>query len=252
MISRMVKVMIAFMSSSFVRLSRMASVYPGINGAGSVESFALMRPARIMEPVLFNRRIMIVKSNLNTTAEQLLAMPGDGNRYELLNGVLIMMSPAGSEHGWIAERMSRRLGDHVEKQQPGRTYAAETGFRISINPDTVRAPDAAFVSDARLKRVEPTSGYLPLAPDLLVEVVSPNDTSSEVEAKAQHWISAGTAIVLVADPANQTIRVYKNESDIHVLRRGDTFDSGDVCGNWKLSVDDAFGINDTGEQTQIA
>ena len=74
-----------------------------------------------------------------TTAEQLIAMPADGNRYELVNGVLRMMSPAGSEHGQIAERISRRLGNYVESNQLGVTYAAETGFRIGTSPDTVRA-----------------------------------------------------------------------------------------------------------------
>jgi Uma2 family endonuclease len=179
-----------------------------------------------------------------STAEQLIAMPDDGNRYELVNGVLRMMSPAGSEHGQIAERISRRLGNHVESNQLGATYAAETGFRISTSPDTVRAPDAAFVSHSRLKSVEPTSGYLPLAPDLVVEVVSPSDSSSDVEAKAEQWLNAGTQVVVVADPANLTLRIYENVGHIRVLRSGDTYSSGRVCGNWELSVNDAFQIQD--------
>ena len=75
-----------------------------------------------------------------TTAEQLSAMADDGHRYELINGVLRMMSPAGSEHGQVADRISRRLGNHVESKNLGATYAAETGFLIRTSPDTVRAP----------------------------------------------------------------------------------------------------------------
>ena len=155
-----------------------------------------------------------------------------------------MMSPAGSEHGWIAGRIFKRLATHVEDFDLGRAYAAETGFMIASSPDTVRAPDACFVSHERLATVESTRSYLPLAPDLVIEVVSPNDTSSEVEAKAAEWLNAGTDIVLVADPANLTIRVYQDGSQIRLLRAGDTFEAGKVCGNWTLSVNDAFDIGD--------
>jgi Uma2 family endonuclease len=188
---------------------------------------------------------MISKTNqLIHNAEQLFAMPNDGNRYELVKGVLVMMSPAGSEHGWIAARILNRLATHVEGSNLGRVYAAETGFKIGSSPDTVRAPDVCFVSHERLATVESTRSYLPLAPDLVVEVVSPNDTSSEIEAKAEEWLEAGTDIVLVADPSNQTIRVYQEGSRILLLRAGDTFEAGKVCGNWKLSVSDAFAIKE--------
>ena len=188
---------------------------------------------------------MISKSSQHvTTAEQLLAMPDDGNRYELAEGMLIMMSPAGSEHGRIAGRIFARLAVHVEQCHLGETYAAETGFRIATSPDTVRAPDAAFVSHERLSTVEPTRGYLPLAPDLVVEVVSPNESFSDVETKVAGWLAAGTRIVLVADPADLSLRVYERGGEVRVLKRGDTFDAGEVCRHWTLDVDDAFQLKD--------
>ena len=188
---------------------------------------------------------MITKTNQQIcNADQLFAMSNDGNRYELVKGVLKMMSPAGSEHGWIAGRIFNRLATHVEELDLGGTYAAGTGFRIASSPDTVRAPDACFVSHGRLATVESTRSYLPLAPDLVVEVVSPNDTSSEVEAKAEEWLKAGTGTVLVADPSNLTIRVYQDGAKILLLRAGDTFDAGPVCGNWQLSVNDALNIEE--------
>ncbi len=185
---------------------------------------------------------MITKTNRQQicTAEQLFAMPNDGHRYELVKGVLKMMSPAGSEHGWIAGRILTRLATHVENADLGRTYAAETGFQIASSPDTVRAPDACFVSHARLASVEATPSYLSLAPDLVVEVVSPSDTSKEVKAKAEEWLQAGTDLVLVADPSNRTLRVFRKGSEILLLGAGDTFEAGDVCGHWTLSVNDAF------------
>ena len=177
-----------------------------------------------------------------TTAEQLFQAPDTGNRLELVEGVLIVMSPAGSEHGWIAGRIFLRLATHVESHDLGRAYAAETGFQISDSPDTVRAPDACFVSHEQLGNVEKTRSFLPLAPDLVVEVVSPNDTSTDVEAKAEQWLEAGSRIVLVADPKNETVRIYRTKAEIQVLRSGETFSSGEVCGNWQVSVDEIFDI----------
>ncbi|MEL7498336.1 MAG: Uma2 family endonuclease [Planctomycetota bacterium] len=178
------------------------------------------------------------------SAKQLFALPNDGNRYELVKGDVVMMSPAGSEHGWIAGRIFVRLATHVEKHDLGRAYAAETGFKIATSPDTVRAPDACFVSHERLNTVEETRSYLPLSPDLVIEVVSPNDNSSEVEAKVEEWLDAGSSIVLVADPKNETLRVYRNKVQIVVLRRGEEFCSGDICGTWRISVNEIFDIQD--------
>jgi Uma2 family endonuclease len=174
------------------------------------------------------------------TAEQLSELPSDGNRYELVQGVLRKMSTAGSEHGWIAGQIFLLLGQHVKKHKLGKTYAAETGFRIGSHPDTVRAPDAAFISHARLKTVEPTRGFLSIAPDLLVEVISPRETFSYVEAKAKQWLESGCQIVVVVDPANQTVYVHRSLSEILVLGIGETFESGEVCGNWTFNVSEIF------------
>ncbi len=184
---------------------------------------------------------MISKTRIDVlTADQLLELPDDGNRYELVGGILRMMSPAGSEHGRIAGRIYLRLATHVETKALGETFAAETGFLIATNPDTVRAPDAAFVSWNRLAMIEPTRGYLPLAPDLVAEVVSPCDSFSEVDAKARGWLAAGSSAVLVADPENRTMHVYQSRKDIVVLKPGDTYHADDACPGFQLAIDDAF------------
>ena len=101
-----------------------------------------------------------------TTADELLRHPSDGYRYELIEGELKKMAPAGNEHGMLALRLAAKLWNFVDANELGVAYAAETGFKISANPDTVRAPDAAFVSQKRLGEVGPVQGYWPGAPDL--------------------------------------------------------------------------------------
>jgi Uma2 family endonuclease len=182
---------------------------------------------------------MSVSSN-PITADQLLGMPDDGKRYELLEGVIQMMSPAGGRHGSVAFDLAFALGQHVKSKGLGSVFAAETGFLISTDPDTVRAPDVAFVRHKRMQELENLDGYLPLAPDLVGEVVSPNDSTSEVEAKSQMWLAAGVRMVLVVDPANETIRVYCTPSQIDVFHHGDTIDATDVVEGWKLKVADVF------------
>ena len=114
---------------------------------------------------------MALETVTTMTADELLAMPSDGYRYELIRGELRQMSPAGSQHGKIAARIGRRLGQFVEENSLGETYAAETGFIIDTAPDTVRAPDASFVSQKRVEAVGETEKIFPGPPDLAIEVI---------------------------------------------------------------------------------
>jgi Uma2 family endonuclease len=176
------------------------------------------------------------------TAEELLNMPDDGLRRELVRGELREMVPAGNRHGYVAGEMFGELRNHVKANGLGLTYAAETGFKLSSNPDTVRAPDAAFVSQARLDNVGDVPGYWPGAPDLVVEVVSPNDRHTEVMDKALIWLEAGCLMVLVADPGRCTVTVYRSREDIRVLtaEAGDVVDGADVVPGWKLALAEIF------------
>ena len=176
------------------------------------------------------------------TAEQLLSMPDDGSRYELVGGRLRRITPAGNEHGYLAGEIFGELRSHVKAHGLGRTYAAETGFRIASNPDTVRAPDAAFVRRKRIEEVGQVEGYWPGAPDLAVEVVSPNETYAQVTEKALAWLEAGSLMVLVLNPgeARRTVTVYRSAEDIRVLSEGDTIDGADVVPGWKLPVTELF------------
>ena len=137
-------------------------------------------------------------------------------------------------------RLARRLDAHVEQHELGAVFAAETGFRISTDPDTVRAPDVAFVRQERMEQIDDLKKFVPLAPDLVAEVVSPNDKYSEVEAKAKMWLTAGTRMVLVVDPTNASVQVYRDTSKIDVLHEGETLDASDVVDGWMLNVSDVF------------
>lgn len=117
------------------------------------------------------------------------------------------MVPAGNKHGHLALEIASELRSHVKANSLGRAYAAETGFKISSDPDTVLAPDAAFVRQERLDEAGEVIGYWPGAPDLVVEMVSPNDRHSGVVEKALAWLAAGCRMVLVADPERQTVTV---------------------------------------------
>jgi Uma2 family endonuclease len=175
-----------------------------------------------------------------TTADELLAMPDDGYRYELIEGELIRMSPAGARHGRIAVRLSTRLALHVETHKLGEVYAAETGFKLRSNPDTVRAPDVAFIARARVELGGDPEGYWAGAPDFAVEVMSPNDTNKETVKKAKHWISAGAKLVWVVNSRKRSVMVYKSLTDIFEVHENDVLDCGEVVPGFRLAVSGIF------------
>ncbi len=175
------------------------------------------------------------------TANELFQRPEDGFRYELIKGELRRMTPAGDEHGRVGMRLSWRLAQFVETHGLGAVYLAETGFKIASNPDTVRAPDVAFVTQARLDAMGEVKGYRPEAPALAVEVVSPRDTYSEVAEKAMEWLEAGTSIVLVVDPSKRTVTQYRSLSDIVILHEPAILDLGEVVDGFQVPIRELFG-----------
>ena len=174
------------------------------------------------------------------TADELLLMPDDGFRYELVQGELRQMNPAGNVHGRVTMSFAWRLARHVEENRLGTVYAAETGFRLASDPDTVRAPDVALVSQARVEAIGEVEGFWPEAPDLAVGVVSPGDSYSEVEEKVFAWLDAGTKIVVVINPRQRSATVYKSPTDIVALTEADVLAGGDVVPGFELAVREIF------------
>jgi Uma2 family endonuclease len=173
-------------------------------------------------------------------AEDLLKLPNDGFRYELIRGELKKTPPAGDEHGDVTMQFGWRLAQYVNAHDLGKVYAAETGFLLATNPDTVRAPDVAFVRKERLQETEKITGFRPGAPDLVVEVLSPGDTYSEVEEKALEWVRAGVQRVILVNPRHRTVTLYHSFHEIHVLTEEDILDVGEVVPGWTLSIADLF------------
>jgi Uma2 family endonuclease len=175
------------------------------------------------------------------SAEELLKLPsGEGKRYELVEGQLQVMCAAGFEHGRVAIKAGSLLTVHVEATGSGVTLGAETGFILGRDPDTVRAPDAAFVSHARADAIGPTLGFWPGgAPDLAIEVVSPEDSRPYVRAKALNWLEAGASAVLVLDPRSCSATVYRPGGDVRSYTEG-TLDLSDAVPGWHVAVADFF------------
>ena len=171
------------------------------------------------------------------TADELLTMPrGYGRLHELVKGELITMSPAGSGHGVVCSRLFLSLANYVAAHRLGQVLPADTGFVLARNPDTVRAPDVAFVATQRMVKTEK---YFPGAPDVAAEVLSPNDRSSEVEAKVSEYLAAGTHMVIVIDPGNQTAKVTTANGTTR-LTLNDTLDGADVVPGWNLPLRELF------------
>ena len=174
------------------------------------------------------------------TAEELLQMPDDGFRYELVKGELLKLAPAGHGHGVLAMEIGWRLALHVATNSLGQVSAAETGFRIGSNPDTVRAADVAFISQGRVEEVGLVEGFWPGAPDLAVEVISPTDRYTAVQANVLDWLDAGTQMVVVVDPLHGSVTIYRSLEDIVILTRNDILDGQDVVPGWTLAIQDLF------------
>jgi Uma2 family endonuclease len=173
------------------------------------------------------------------TADEFWETFGDTKRLELVKGVPVEMSPTGEEHSTVSAWITYLLISYVETHDLGEITAAEGGFVLSRNPDTVRAPDVGFIAKARL--AEPTSQrYFSGPPDLAVEVVSPNDTASDIHAKVFDYLRAGTRLVWVIYPQSRTVAVYGPDTPTPVLDANGTLEGGDVLPGLSLPVREIF------------
>ncbi|MFL6254136.1 MAG: Uma2 family endonuclease [Pyrinomonadaceae bacterium] len=173
-----------------------------------------------------------------STASELFEMPDDGFRYELVKGELRKMSPSGGEHGAVVWNLSGLLAPHIKGI--GQGFGAETGFKIASDPDTVRAADIAFVLRERIPETGIPKNFWELAPDLVVEVVSPGDTYSEVLEKVEDWLKAGVRAVWVVDSKRRSITVYRSMKDVMRLSEDDELDGGDVVPGFRCKVSEIF------------
>jgi Uma2 family endonuclease len=173
------------------------------------------------------------------TAEELFELPDDGRKYELVRGELVEMTPPGGWHGQKTLQIGARLLVHVEPRDLGRVYA-EAGFILARDPDIVRAPDVAFVRADRVPSARDELGYVPVAPDLAIEIVSPNDRASDVLDKVLEYLEHGVRLVWVVDRKRRTVTVWTPDRVARLLGEGDALDGGDVIPGFRLPVADIF------------
>jgi len=151
-----------------------------------------------------------------------------------------MMSPSGWKHGKVVGQVHGLLWRHVQSRDLGHVFGAETGFWISRNPDTVRAPDVAFIARENLPEHDPAEAFWPGAPDLAVEVLSPDDRLGEVTQKTQAWLTAGVKLLWIVNPKLRTVTVYRSEPDVTVKVDGEELDGGEVVRGFRCTVADIF------------
>jgi Uma2 family endonuclease len=173
------------------------------------------------------------------TAEELERFPHDDRRYELVKGRVVRMSPVGGVHAVITVAFLVRLTLHVRPRDLG-IVVTELGFKLSINPDTVRGPDVAFIRRERIQAVGVPKGFWHGPPDLAVEVLSPEDRPGETRTKVNEYLTAGAQVVLVLDPDLRTVTAYRPGAPPITLSGEDEVDLDDVVTGFRCSVREAF------------
>jgi Uma2 family endonuclease len=161
------------------------------------------------------------------TADELCRSSIPGKRLELVRGRLVVREPPSTRHGAVSANLAFELTAFVRSKRLGQIFAQDTGFKIDHDPDTVRGPDVAFVSLQRLDRV-PEEGYAELAPELVVEVLSPSDRAGEVLAKVADWLAAGTRLAWLIDPRRRQAQIFRADGSVALIEEDGELEGEDV------------------------
>ena len=179
------------------------------------------------------------KTQTITTADQLFQSSAELDPCELVKGELVMMTPAGSYHAQVEDNIYPLLSLFIRKNKLGRTRPSDAGFLLARDPDTVRSPDIAFIRSDRVSST-PQHGYFVGAPDLAVEIRSPNDRPGEIGRKTQEYLAAGTIVVWDIDPRTKTVTIYRKDTEPHVLREAETLTEEELLPGFSLPIKDVF------------
>jgi|SRR5436305_1491955 len=172
------------------------------------------------------------------TGEELFRMP-DLGPCELVEGRIVPMSPTGYPHGRIEARVTGRLLAYAEQNGRWEVQAGEVGVFIRRHPDTVRAADVLFISKERLARCEST-GYLDVAPELVVEILSPNDPWSDMMEKLNDYFSAGADAVWVLDPRRKEVFSYRSLTEVQRFGEDQTLTDEEILPGFGLPISELF------------
>ena len=173
------------------------------------------------------------------TADELLTLDLPGKSTELVRGLLVVREPPSTHHGRIQSTLNVLVGSYVRAQALGAVFGQDTGFRIRSDPDTVRAPDLAFVHRDRTALIAPR-GYAALAPDFVAEVLSPDDRPGEVLIKVGEWLDAGVILVWVIDPDGRTAAVYRADGSVAIVASDAELDGEGVLPGFSCALSELF------------
>ena len=182
---------------------------------------------------------MGIATNL-ITADELLLMPDCQKHCELVKGELRKTSPTGGERGITVAKLTIAIGHYVEENGLGEIFGAETDFKLSSDPDTVRAPDVAFIRKERIPAGDFSEKFWDIVPDLTVEVVSPCDRVYEVEEKIEDYLRAGVCVVLVVNPRRKTVSVYHSGQERTTLTEKDALELEDILPGFRYELSMLF------------
>ncbi len=172
-------------------------------------------------------------SQPDATEADLLRMPSDGWKYELVDGE-IRMSPAGARHGQVCVRLVLRLGTFVEGRHLGYVFDSSTGFRFPGG--NVRLPDVRFVARGRFEAEKVPEGFGDVVPDLVVEVLSPDDRPRDVLDKVGEYLQAGVRLVWVVDPRRERAVAYRSLTDVVNIGLDDFLDAAEVVPGFRVKL----------------
>ena len=178
------------------------------------------------------------------TDEELLQAPRDGQKYERVDGEM-RVSPAGARHEAVIVELTGRLWAFVTERRLGHVFGSSLGFRWPgrnpERPDNIRSPDVSFVAAGRFADGRPPVGFIPFAPDLAIEVLSPSDRRGDVLEKVGESLDAGARLVWVIDPEKRTAVVYRSLTDVRVIGEADALDGEDVIPGFACPLKDVLG-----------
>jgi len=172
------------------------------------------------------------------TADELIMLPRGEHRYELIKGELLTMSPTGEEHGRLSATIAYLLTNFVRANNLGVVYGAEVGFLLESDPDTVLAPDAAFISIYRAGSA--AKGYRSGPPDLAVEIISPSERKSKVEQKTNQWLTFGASAVWLIYPENRTVEIVLASGERRLFKESDELVDDVVLRGFRVAVSEIF------------
>ena len=173
------------------------------------------------------------------TGDELYRMPGVG-LCELIDGRIVPMSPTNVAHAIIEIRIAAALENFVRARKTGKVLVGEAGLFTRRDPDRVRAADALFISNERYAQRKKKHGYLDVAPELIVEVLSPDDTMVEATQKLREYFAIGVRVVWVIDPQAETVFTYRSLTDVREFKEGDVLPGDEVLPGFEVAVASLF------------